>query len=57
MEQEDNGQKILVAYASKYGSTGGVADAIGKGLCSKGAAVDVLLMKNAVKPQFILREW
>ena len=41
-------KKILVAYASKYGSTGGVADAIGKGLCSKGAAVDVLLMKNAV---------
>ena len=41
-------KKILVAYASKYGSTGGVADAIGKGLCSKGAAVDVFLMKNAV---------
>ena len=41
-------KRILVAYASKYGSTGGVADAIGKGLCSKGAAVDVLLMKNAV---------
>jgi len=41
-------KKILVAYASKYGSTGGVADAIGKGLCNKGAAVDVLLMKNAV---------
>jgi menaquinone-dependent protoporphyrinogen oxidase len=41
-------KKILVTYASKYGSTGGVADAIGKGLCSKGAAVDVLLMKNAV---------
>jgi menaquinone-dependent protoporphyrinogen oxidase len=42
------GKKILVAYASKYGSTGGVADAIGKELCSKGAAVDVLLMKNGV---------
>jgi menaquinone-dependent protoporphyrinogen oxidase len=41
-------KKILVAYTSKYGSTGGVADAIGKALCSKGAAVDVLLMKNAV---------
>jgi menaquinone-dependent protoporphyrinogen oxidase len=41
-------KKILVTYASKYGSTGGVADAIGKKLCSKGATVDVLLMKNAV---------
>ena len=41
-------KKFLVAYASKYGSTGGVADAIGKALCSKGATVDVLLMKNAV---------
>jgi menaquinone-dependent protoporphyrinogen oxidase len=41
-------KKILVAYASKYGSTGGVADAIGKELCSKGATVDVLLMKNGV---------
>jgi menaquinone-dependent protoporphyrinogen oxidase len=42
------GKKILVAYASKYGSTGGVADAIGKELCSKGATVDVLLTKNAI---------
>ena len=40
-------KRILVVYASNYGSTGGVADAIGKALCSKGADVDVLLMKNA----------
>lgn len=40
------GRKILVAYASKYGSTGGVADAIGQTLCGKGATVDVQLMKN-----------
>lgn len=40
------GRKILVAYASKYGSTGGVADAIGQTLCGKGATVDVRLMKN-----------
>jgi menaquinone-dependent protoporphyrinogen oxidase len=41
-------KRILVTYASKYGSTGGVAEAIGKGLCSKGAAADVLLTKNVV---------
>ena len=39
-------KKVLVAYASKYGSTGGVADAIGKELCNRGAAVDVCLVKN-----------
>ena len=41
-----NGKKILVAYTSQYGSTGGVAEAIGKELCGKGAKVDVCLMKN-----------
>ena len=40
-------KKVLVTYASKYGSTGGVADAIGKELCSKGVAADVVLIKNA----------
>jgi menaquinone-dependent protoporphyrinogen oxidase len=39
-------KKLLVAYASKYGSTGGVADAIGKELCNRGAAVDVRMAKN-----------
>lgn len=39
-------KRVLVAYASKYGSTGGVADAIGKELCSRGMAADVLLIKN-----------
>ena len=39
-------KKVLVAYASKYGSTGGVADAIAKELCSKEVATDVLLIKN-----------
>ncbi len=39
-------KKVLVAYASKYGSTGGVADAIGKELCNRGAAVDVCMVKN-----------
>ena len=39
-------KRALVTYASKYGSTGGVADAIGKELCSKEVAADVLLIKN-----------
>ncbi len=36
----------MVAYASKYGSTAGVADAIGKALCNGDAAVDVRRVKN-----------
>jgi len=40
-------KRVLVTYASKYGSTGGVADAVGKELCSKGMAADVVLIKNA----------
>lgn len=39
-------KKILVAYASRYGSTGGVADAIGTELCSKNVAADVVLIEN-----------
>jgi menaquinone-dependent protoporphyrinogen oxidase len=39
-------KKVLVAYASKYGSTGGIADTIGKELCSKEVTADVLLIKN-----------
>jgi menaquinone-dependent protoporphyrinogen oxidase len=41
------GKRVLVTYASKYGSTGGVADAIGKELCGKGLAADVSLIRNA----------
>jgi menaquinone-dependent protoporphyrinogen oxidase len=43
-------KRVLITYASKYGSTGGVADAIGEELCSRELAADVLLIKNAVKP-------
>ncbi len=39
-------EKILVAYASKCGSTGGVAEAIGQTLCTNGTAADVQLVKN-----------
>jgi len=38
--------KILVAYATKSGTTSEVAQAIGKSLCDKGAAVDVRPVKS-----------
>lgn len=41
-----NGKKVLVAYASFCGSTGGVAEAIGQVLCDHGSSVEVLLVKN-----------
>jgi menaquinone-dependent protoporphyrinogen oxidase len=44
--------KILIAYASRCGSTGGVAERIGQTLCGQGAAVDVRLVGNVkdIKP-------
>ncbi len=39
-------QKILVTYATRFGSTAGVAEAIGKSLTECGAQVDVLPMKE-----------
>ena len=41
-----NAPKILVTYASMYGSTGDVADAIGRALCRNGAQVDVQHLKS-----------
>ena len=38
--------RILVTYASRAGSTAGVAEAIGKSLLEGGAQVDVLPMNN-----------
>jgi menaquinone-dependent protoporphyrinogen oxidase len=38
--------KFLVAYASRCGSTGGVAEAIGQSLCHNGAIVDVRLING-----------
>jgi len=44
--EKRTGKKVLVAYASFCGTTGGVAEAIGQTLCDNGAAVDVRLVKN-----------
>jgi len=38
--------KFLVAYASRCGSTGGVAETIGQSLCHNGALVDVRLING-----------
>jgi menaquinone-dependent protoporphyrinogen oxidase len=39
-------KRVLIAYASKCGSTGTVAEAIGQSLCGMGASVDVRLAGN-----------
>jgi menaquinone-dependent protoporphyrinogen oxidase len=41
-------KKVLIAYASGCGSTGGVADAIGQVLCAAGGSVDVRLVENVL---------
>jgi menaquinone-dependent protoporphyrinogen oxidase len=46
LEEEKMSQKILVAYASRAGSTAGIAEAIGKVLREGGMQVDVCPMKE-----------
>jgi menaquinone-dependent protoporphyrinogen oxidase len=44
--RDKTGKKILVAYASRCGSTAGVAEAIGRTLCDFGFDVDTRLAKH-----------
>jgi len=44
--ENEMSDKILVAYASRCGSTGEVAETIGQVLCETGVAVDVRLVQN-----------
>ena len=44
--KDQAGKKILVAYASRCGTSGGVAEAIGRTLCDAGFDVDVRLAKH-----------
>ena len=43
---DGNPPKMLVAYGSYLGTTGGIAQAIGETLCELGAAVDIRLIAN-----------
>ena len=46
--QEDGRMKkrVLISYASRCGSTGGVAEAMGQVLCGMGASADIRLVGN-----------
>jgi menaquinone-dependent protoporphyrinogen oxidase len=44
--RQKKGKRILVAYASRFGTTGGVAESIGQVFCEKGETVDIRHIKN-----------
>lgn len=44
--ENKRGPKVLIAYASKCGSTGEVAETIGQVLCQKGAMAETRLIKS-----------
>ncbi|MFC1579314.1 flavodoxin domain-containing protein [Thermodesulfobacteriota bacterium] len=44
--KQKGGKRILVAYASRFGSTGGVAESIGQVFCGKGETADIRHIKN-----------
>ena len=46
-EEENKMKKVLIAYASKSGSTGEISEAIAQDLCDAGYSVDVKLVKDA----------
>ncbi len=50
----DTGMKVLVAYASRYGSTAEVAEAIGARLGERGFAVDVRNIEDLASSPEIL---
>lgn len=45
-ENHPQPRRVLIAYASRCGSTGSVAEAMGDVLCGMGASVDVRLVEN-----------
>jgi menaquinone-dependent protoporphyrinogen oxidase len=51
MAEKPVSPRILVAYASRCGSTGGVAETIGRTLCRRGASVDIQLIEKVEKPK------
>lgn len=50
VNQTEKGDEVLIVYASKCGSTGEVAEFIGKELCDSGIMVDVRLINDTIDP-------